>query len=247
MRITTMGLVLRATKTGESDRVLSILTPEHGVISAMAKGALRLKSKLFSATGLLCYSEFTLFEGKTLYVVDEAQVHSVFWGVHNDVQNMALAMYFAELAGLFSPAGEEAAGLLKLMLNSLYFLSEGKRTPHFIKPVFELRALSLAGYMPNLVACADCVKYDGGPFCFEAESGELYCAECAGRRGLACNLDPAALAAMRHIVYSEDAKLFSFELGTESLAQLSAVSARYVLVCVDRPVKTLDFLNTVLT
>ena len=62
-QLTTMGLVLRATKTGEADRVLSILTPQQGVISAMAKGSLRLKSKLFSGTGLFCYSEFTLFAG----------------------------------------------------------------------------------------------------------------------------------------------------------------------------------------
>ena len=60
-RLTTMGLVVRATKTGEADRALSILTPGHGVISAMAKGSLRLKSKLFSGTGLFCYSEFLLF------------------------------------------------------------------------------------------------------------------------------------------------------------------------------------------
>lgn len=67
MRTTTMGLVLRATKTGEADRALLLLTPD-GLVSAMAKGALRLKSRLFSGTGLFCYSEFTLFEGKTMFV-----------------------------------------------------------------------------------------------------------------------------------------------------------------------------------
>ena len=81
MRTTTMGLVLRATKTGEADRALLLLTPD-GLVSAMAKGALRLKSRLFSGTGLFCYSEFTLFEGKTMFVVDEAEVRQVFWGIH---------------------------------------------------------------------------------------------------------------------------------------------------------------------
>ena len=80
MQMITTGLVLRATKTGEADRVLSILTPEHGIISAIAKGSLRLKSKLFSATGLFCYSEFELFEGKSMYVVDSASVKELFLG-----------------------------------------------------------------------------------------------------------------------------------------------------------------------
>ena len=74
MQTITKGLVLRATKTNESDRVLAILTLDHGIVSAMAKGALRLKNKLFSGTGLFCYSEFTLFQGKNMYIVDEAQV-----------------------------------------------------------------------------------------------------------------------------------------------------------------------------
>ena len=63
----------------------------------MAKGALRLKNKLFSGTGLFCYSEFTLFQGKSMYIVDDAQVQTVFYGIHDDMENMALAMYFSEL------------------------------------------------------------------------------------------------------------------------------------------------------
>ncbi len=152
MRTTTMGLVLRATKTGEADRALLLLTPD-GLVSAMAKGALRLKSRLFSGTGLFCYSEFTLFEGKTMFVVDEAEVRQVFWGIHESVEHMALAMYFAELASTLSPTGQEAEAQLRLLLNSLYLLSEGRRAPRLVKAVYELRAMTLAGFMPALVAC----------------------------------------------------------------------------------------------
>ena len=94
MQKTTEGLVLRATKTGEADQILSILTPE-GIVSAAAKGSLRLKNKLFSACGLFCYSEFTLFEGKTMYSVDEASVKNVFFGLHQDITAMALACVMA--------------------------------------------------------------------------------------------------------------------------------------------------------
>ena len=245
MRTTTMGLVLRATKTGEADRALLLLTPD-GLVSAMAKGALRLKSRLFSGTGLFCYSEFTLFEGKTMFVVDEAEVRQVFWGIHESVEHMALAMYFAELASTLSPTGQEAEAQLRLLLNSLYLLSEGRRAPRLVKAVYELRAMTLAGFMPDLVACADCVKYEGGAFCFDARKGRLYCGECAAKRELECHLDPAALAAMRHIVFSGDDKLFSFSLAEHSTQLLGAVTGRWALYCVDRPLRSLDFLNTVL-
>ena len=209
-------------------------------------GAARDENRLHSATGLFCYSEFTLFEGKTMYVVDEAEVREVFWGVHEDVVNMALAMYCAEFVTTLSPTGDEADAQLRLLLNSLYYLSEKKRGPAFIKPVYELRALTLAGFLPGLVACADCVKYEGGAFCFDAATGLLFCAECAAKRGLAANLDAAALAAMRHITYSEDEKLFGFSIGPESLARLGSVVEQYVRYCVDKPFKTLEFYHSVL-
>ena len=71
-QIKTKGVVLREVHTGESDRILTILTPQYGVISASAKSSQRLKNKLFAATGLFCYSDFVLFEGHSMYIVDEA-------------------------------------------------------------------------------------------------------------------------------------------------------------------------------
>lgn len=245
MQLTTTGLVLRATKTGEANRVLLILTPD-GVISAIAKGALRLKNKLFSATGLFCYSEFTLFEGKSMYVVDEASVKQVFWGIHESVEKMALAMYLAEIAATLSPSGQDAGQQLRLLLNSLYFLSEGKRSPRLVKAIYELRAMTLAGFMPDLIACADCVKYEGGAYCFDAATGKIYCAECAAKRERECNLDPSALAALRHIAYSEDAKLFSFQLSDAALRHLEYATSGWAMTCLDKPLRSLDFLNTVL-
>ena len=58
--IVTPGLVLKETRYKESDRIITLLTPGLGVISASAQSSLRLKSKLFSACGLFCYSEFVL-------------------------------------------------------------------------------------------------------------------------------------------------------------------------------------------
>lgn len=247
MQFTTPGLVLRATKTGESDRMLSLLTPSLGVISAMAKGSLRLKSKLLGGTALFCYSEFTLFPGKNIYMVDEAEAKEVFFGLHEDVEAMAVAMYLSEFVAALLPADAEADTLLRLLLNCLHFLSEKKRAPRMVKAVFELRALALTGFQPDVVACVDCARYEGGAFCFDTMSAHLFCAVCAQKRGLTCNLEQAALRALRHILFSEDDKIFSFRLERESLLQLSQTVQQYAAVCMDKPMKCLSFLETVLT
>lgn len=245
MQITTMGLVLREVKTGEADRILTILTPQHGVVSAVAKGSQRLKNKLFSATGLFCYSEFTLFSGKSLYIVDDACVKEVFWGVRQKVESMALAMYMAELSMSLSPIEDEAQKILKLLLNCLYFLSENKKEPPVIKVIFEMRTLSLVGYMPKLLGCADCLQYDGGSYFFDAANGRLLCQSCAAKRERLPNLDAAALAALRHICLVADDKLFSFTLAENSLRLLDTAVAQYLVYSLDKPLKTLEFYHSV--
>mgnify|MGYP002539107552 CR=1 FL=1 len=84
--IVTPGLVLKETRYKESDRILTILTPELGVISASAQSSLRLKSRLFSACGLFCYSEFVLVPGRNMYTVREADVQNIFHGISSSAE-----------------------------------------------------------------------------------------------------------------------------------------------------------------
>lgn len=246
MPIATTGLVLRQVKVGEADRILTILTPELGVISASAKGSLRLKNKLFSACGLFCYSEFTLNSGRVSYFVESGQVKQVFHGLAQTVEGMSLATYLAEIAITLSPAPPEAGQQLRLLLNCLYMISGQKRPLRQIKAIYELRALTLAGYMPNLLACADCGRYDGGAFYLDPQEGTLLCAACAEKARRLPNLDTGALYALRHICLAEDKQLFAFTLSDKSLRELSRVSEQYLLAHLEHGLKSLDFLKTVL-
>ena len=137
----TMGLVLKETRYREADRILTILTPKLGVITAMAANSLRLKSKLFSACGLFCYSEFTLVPGRNMYTVREADVQNIFHGISSSIEGVSLAMYLTELAAALSPTGEEAARELRLVLNSLYMISEHRTDLRVIKAAFALCVL----------------------------------------------------------------------------------------------------------
>lgn len=246
MQIATTGLVLRQVKLGEADQILTLLTPDLGVISASAKGSLRLKNKLFSASGMFCYSEFSLTSGRSHYFVESAQVKKVFHGISESVEGMCLATYMAEIAIALSPAPPEAEAQLRLLLNSLYMIGQKKLPMRQLKTIYELRAMSMAGYQPDLLACADCGRYDGGEFYFDPVEGNLLCADCADKARHIPNLDMGALYALRHICLAEGRKLFSFTLAPASLKNLSRVSEQYLLAHLEHGLKSLDFLKTVL-
>lgn len=246
MQIATTGLVLHQVKVGEADQILTLLTPDLGIISASAKGSLRLKNKLFSASGLFCYSEFALTSGRSHYFIDSAQVKKVFYGVAETVEGMSLATYMAEIAIELSPAPPEADAQLRLLLNSLYMIGIKKLPLRQLKTIYELRAMSMAGYQPNILACAECGRYDGGEFYLDPVEGNLLCAACAEKARHIPNLDTGALYALRHICLAEDRKLFSFTLAPASLKNLSRVSEQYLLAHLEHGLKSLDFLKTVL-
>ena len=215
--IVTPGLVLKETRYKESDRILTILTPGLGVISASAQSSLRLKNKLFSACGLFCYSEFILLPGRNMYTVREASSKNVFHGISSSIEGMSLAMYLAEMAAALSPTGEEAEKELRLLLNCLYMISEKKTDLRVVKAVFELRTMSECGFLPQLVCCRDCGVYDGQAFYLDPLEGCLLCADCAQKAG-----------------------------SVGSLNKLAAVAERYALTLLDKPLKSYDILKSVL-
>lgn len=242
MQITTDGIILKEVKTGESDRILTILTREQGVVSAVAKHSLRLKNKLSSATGLLTWADLTLFPGKSLYTIDEAQSRKVFFELRENMQSLALAMYMAEISAVLAPEGEYAGPYLDFLILGLDELCKAKHPATLVKSAFELRIMAMAGYMPDLVGCRECGQYESAAFYFDIENGELLCADCCPAEGKAPNLSLGALSAMRHILFSQPEKIYAFSLGKENLKVLNRVTDAFLQYYLDRPLKSYDFL-----
>ena len=250
MQCVTRGVVIRAKSVGD-DRLLTLLTEDYGVISASAKGANKPRSRLASSTELFCYSRFTLFRYRDYNTVDSADVDTSFFSLRKDLAALGLASYLAELCGELAPQEEEAKEYLRLFLNTLYMLSNQKRTVWFLKPLL-LRMLTMAGFMPDLTSCSICGEFKSpGGVWFSAEAGEFLCADC--RKGVpieaqdidSIHISAAVLAAMRHIIYSDFEKLFSFTLPESSLFELNAVSEKYLKYHLQRDYRSLDFFYSV--
>lgn len=153
---TTKGLILREVKYKEADRILTVLTEDMGKITVKARGALRKGSKVAAATQLFAFSELTMFENKGRWSVNEGSTIEEFKGLRNDISALALAAYFAECAEALADEGSPDPGMLQLILNCLFALSNGLYDQQHIKTAFELRLMRIAGYEPDLSACIVC-------------------------------------------------------------------------------------------
>lgn len=242
MQIETEGLVITEKSVGESDRLITVLTRQEGVLRAFAQQAKKLKSSKLSATQLFSYSRFTIFKGREKYIIDDAQPIEVFFDLRRDMERLSLAQYFCELASALAPREAEAGDFLRLMLNAFHFLCKGSHPAPLLKAVVEMRMLSLAGYMPNLICCAGCSCYEADVMYFLPNSGQIYCGDCPRPVGEpALPLSRGALTGLRHTVYADFKKLFSFRLSPRGMDELARASEQYVLGTLQRGFNTLDF------
>lgn len=245
MSIKTEGIIIQERTVGERDRLVWVLTRDQGVVRAFARRAKELKDSKNAGTGLLCYSRLTISKGRESAYITEAFPQEVFFGLRRDLRALALAQYFCGLAAEVVPEGVESAETLRLVLNALHFLSEGSRPPELLKPIVELRMLSQAGYLPDLIGCAACGRYEDSRMAFKVGRGCLYCGEHYLDNGeAAVFLSPAALHAMRHIAYADFQRLFAFTLGEAPLRELAEAAQAYTVHILQKWPQTLEFYNS---
>lgn len=245
-RTVTDGLVIRDFNVGEADRILTILTRKLGVIRASARGARRMKNGVSAGTQLLCHTDFTFYHGRKIYMIDEATPSTLFMGVRMDLEKLALAQYFCELEEALAPKGEEASLFLRLILNAFALLETEKKPALQIKAAFEMRLLSISGYMPDLIACAGCGVYEDDCMYLMPLSGVIFCHSCAQKQQdkLRIPLSHSVLAAMRHVIYADFDRLFAFALSEASLKNFSHAAEQYLLHTLERSFNTLSFYHS---
>ena len=241
MHISTQGLVLREVNYKESDKLLTVLTAEGGKRTVKARGCRRKGSPLAAAAQLLVYSDMTLFEYRDYFTLNEAESLQQFWRVRSDLERLSLASYFAEVMEAVAVEGRPDPPALSLILNSLYALDRLNRPLELVKAAFELKLMCLEGYEPLLDACAVCGAPEPESPLFHLNEGVLCCAACRESGDGWVPLTPGMLAAMRHVVYGDDKRLFSFRLGGEDLGALSRLTEDYVQTQLERGFGTLDF------
>ena len=237
--IVTKGVVLRETETKEADKILTLLTADRGKISVIARGVRRKSCKYAACAQQMVYSEWTLYQKGEWYYANEGATAELFNGLRTNLEALALGCYFAELTETVTAPEVPAGALLPHLLNGLYALSALQKPPALVKPAFEIKLLCLAGYEPLADSCAYCGRPDPEQPLLDVVQGILRCRSCGAKESaLSMPLCPDSLAALRHIVYGDPKRLYSFRLTGPALERLSAA---FVAAQLERGFRTLEF------
>lgn len=245
MHVEIKGIIIKEANYKDDDKILTIFTAEKGIISAVARGCKKMKNRVGAILQIFSYGTFYLRATPKGYTINDARVDEVFFGLRENLERLALAQYFCELIFAFSPEYPNSQDFLKLFLNSLYYLANGKKDYKILKSIFELRACSMCGYEPDLIGCIECKKYVTPVMNFFIDRGVLMCENCAKRveKFNSYKISEAVVLSLKHIIYSPVEKIFSFKISDSCLKILSEITEIYVMFHLDYRFKSLDFYN----
>ena len=263
MVFATNGIVTKVTSYGNSDKLLWIITEEKGRIPVMAKGVKSPTSKLTALTGLFTYANFEIYKKNDAYWLKGGSIISSFYGLTRDISSLALGTYLCDLANELTDENYEGNDILRMLLNSLHFISEGKKSPKLIKGIFEFRAMCMSGYMPEMSSCCGCDTFEGELLYLDVAGGKIICPECLEKRNkrvpkiskefeyshyvsALCPISGSVLTALRYVAMSSFSKMFAFAITDErELDSFSNVCETYLLEHLGQSFDSLTFYHSV--
>lgn len=170
------GIVLRSYPFGEADRVVVLLSPNHGKLRTVAKGVRRTKSRFGGRLEPFCHVDLVLYEGRNLDTITQVTIIEPFHRLRSDLDRVVAAGTMVEVADAVAQEDEGSLRLFLLLQRGLKALDEGIPHPDLVT-AFLLKAADIVGVAPALSACAGCGRTEGlSRFSFAA--GGVQCDRC---------------------------------------------------------------------
>src|SRR3954465_16076251 len=175
----TEGIVLRSIRYGEADRILHLYTPEHGRLSAIAKGVRRARSRLGGRLEPFFRLALVLYEGRSdLLTVTSAETLAGQPRLRQDAGGLDVAARASDAVGRLFGEGEPHRGVYHLLANELALLdADPAKATRANALAFRLKLLLAAGFAPQLGACASCGAREH-LVGFSGAAGGVVCAAC---------------------------------------------------------------------
>ena len=198
------GIVLRSIRYGEADRILDLYTRDAGLVSVIAKGIRRTKSRFGGRLEPLSCVDFLAYEGRTLDTITQVEVLRSFHGVRENLESLEAAGGMVANVRAFSGGDEADRRVFNLLYHALDALETRTGDTTSIEAAFSLKLSILAGYTPRLDACISCEDdpeeaAEGDYPYFAPSLGGVLCADCRPAAADSFPLLPATLVALRNL------------------------------------------------
>src|SRR5690606_21458497 len=232
------AVVLRTHKLGEADRIVILLSRQHGKVRAVAKGVRRTASRFGARLEPFMVADLQLYRGRSLDIVQQAEsIGSYGADIADDYPRYTAATAMVEAADRLT---EHEAGLQHylLLVGALRSLSRAEHAPGLTLDSYLLRALSIAGWAPSFVDCA--ITGAAGPHsAFVVQMGGVVADDVAPPGSP--RLDPATLGLLAALLAGDWPRAEAADDRTR--AQATGIVAAYTQFHLERGLRSLEHVD----
>ena len=240
------GIVLRRVNYAEADRVLTVLTREHGKLGVIARGVRKAGSRLAPHTDLFAQSRIQLATGRgQLRTLTQAQLSGPPPRL-DDVRRSTCAALCAEVADRVLEADHPLdEGIFELVVSAIAGCADPLRDPRTAVAWFVRRMVDRLGYAPELQVCANCATpLPESPAVFSAVAGGLLCGSCAPHDLGAVPCSVRAIKVLRVIAADQADVYRRLRLDPDTVAVLEEIAEHELAQHLDRRLRSLDVLRS---
>ncbi|MFQ5354205.1 MAG: DNA repair protein RecO [Thermodesulfobacteriota bacterium] len=245
----TEAIILESFDLGESDRIISFCTRDFGKVKGIAKGARRSRRRFVGRLEpAACIKLFFHYNGKSELVrVEDAALINGFDGLRGDMEVFAAACYLVELTGAFIRGGDSQPEIYSLLKRFLSFMESGGETELLCR-FFEVKLLSLLGYMPGFEECVACggavsKPVTGNMFRFSANRGGLLCRSCVSAGEKAVDLSAGTAGFLQAALRMGSDKLHRLRPGPLFTREAGPLLDSFIRIRLGHGLKTKTFME----
>jgi DNA repair protein RecO (recombination protein O) len=209
----TRALVLKKTKLGETDTIVTALSAEGRQVRAVAKGARGGRSKLGGRLEPYGVADLLLHTGRTLDIVTEADTISSNAAVCSQVDRAVAASAVCDTLEKLTADADEQPVLFELGLATLDAMGESpaEALPGLLA-AFLVKAMAMTGLRPSLARCARCACEEADGALFSAAAGGALCVECGPLEPRALDMPCETRDALHELLHARMSEVGELEL-----------------------------------
>ncbi len=240
----TPAIILKRFDLGEADRLLTVLTPRHGKLEVVAKGARKLTSTKTGHVELFTRADMLIHRGRDLGIVVQAEMTAPYLPLRDDLTLGAYASYAAELVDRFTASGDEDTQPLFTLFDETLNRLCVEADPRLALRHYELHLLDLVGFRPELSECVighEEIQPEDQFFSY-AEGG-VVCPRDAARGTSFASLPLLTLKLLRHLQRSPYANVKALQVDPRLHDDLERILQGYITFVLERRLQSADFIR----
>ena len=239
----TEAVVIKKTKLGEADTILTFFTPRLGKIQGFAKSLRKPGSKMAGHLELLTHSTVSFARGRNIDTIIGAQTISAFLPLRSDLWLTSCGLYIAELVHQFTAEHQENLPLYQLLLETLERLCQ-EENKELVLRYFELHLLESSGYRPQLQECVACHKVlEPTTNYFSSAAGGLLCPACNLNQPFSYALSVNAQRVLRLLQDNDYSSIAGVNIGGGLSREIENVISGYFKYILEKELKSAAWLD----